>query len=394
MTRTRPIAAGIAGLSLLMAPLGVGAAVADPAQPTPPTVVLSGLGAPRGIAFDGRGSMYVAESGVGQVAAGIDHSGRVSKYAFGSADALWQQHFESLTAMEPEASVLGPEGLSASGGGCNDEHGRAQDRAARRDEGRRNGCQVLMIMSESQSGAAEHGLAASQLGHLFRLDGRDGTPTDVANVGDQNFQWTADHKDLFPSDFPDSNPYAVLVTRGHGGGIRTFVADAGANTISEVMRDGSTRVVAYIPNDALRDSTPTCIAQGPDGMLYVGTLDLVLNGFGQNGGHSSVWRVDPNATYPTAPTVWASGLTTVSSCTFDGDGNFWATEMFQAAQAGPPGDVVEIPFDQPTQLTRSYGGMLPLPGGIAQGPDGAMYVTTWSASTVANGQVVRLETDS
>jgi hypothetical protein len=39
---------------------------------------------------------------------------------------------------------------------------------------------------------------------------------------------------LYPPDFPDANPYGVLVVPGH-----TCVADAGANTLNEVMPEGS-----------------------------------------------------------------------------------------------------------------------------------------------------------
>jgi glucose/arabinose dehydrogenase len=211
------------------------------------------------------------------------------------------------------------------------------------------------------------------------------------------YQWTGDHADLFPDDFPDSNPYGVLVTKGTAaGGIRTFVADAGANTISEIMRDGTARIVAYLPNEdfgAFRDSTPTCIARGPDGYLYVGTLDFVTNLFVPPGlgGFSRVWRVNPDADYPTVPTVWASGLTTPTACTFDRQGNFWATEMFAGGfGATPPGDVVRIPFSDPTQQTHIGFGQLPVPGGIAQGPDGAMYVTVGSAAPGVSGGVMRV----
>jgi hypothetical protein len=143
------------------------------------------------------------------------------------------------------------------------------------------------------------------------------------------------------------------------------------------MPGGTTRVIAYIPNETappFRDATPTCIAQGPDGMLYVATLHLLdLFVLGETGG-ADVWRVNPNANYPTAPTLWATGLTTATACTIDRAGNFWATEMFTPT-SGPPGDLVRIPFAHPDQLTHIGAGMLPLPGGIAQGPDGAMYVS-------------------
>jgi glucose/arabinose dehydrogenase len=349
--------------------------------------VVTGLNSPRGIAFDGLGSMYVAESGVPyQGDPGISMTGRVSKWAQGSSSPSWQRSFESLHASEDgeHADALGPEGISALGRGC-----------MKRSNGQRNGCQVRMIMSlghrvvEAESGGT---VSSNELGWLYRLDGASGAPTKLANIGDQDYQWTSDHRALFPDDFPDSNPYAVLVTRiGGDDGIRTFVADAGANTISEVLRDGTQRVIAYIPNESappFRDATPTCITQGPDGMLYVGTLHLV-NAFTNGPGGADVWRVNPDATFPTAPTLWAHGLTTVSSCTFDRANNFWATEMF-APSDGPPGDVVKIPFSSPTSQTRYGAGSLPLPGGIAQGPDGDMYITVGSAGGAGQGAVMRL----
>ena len=131
---------------------------------------------------------------------------------------------------------------------------------------------------------------------------------------------------------------------------------------------------------------------GPDGMLYVATLNFVANLFVVGSGQSNVWRVDPNANFPTAPTLWTSGLTTATSCAFDHEGNFWAAEMFQPNDTGAPGDVVRIPFSHPNQLDRMGLARLPLPGGIAEGPDGSMYVTINSANpTVGSGAVVKID---
>ncbi len=301
---------------------------------------ISGLNAPRGITFDGRGSLYVSESGSAGVGpAGLTTTGRVTKYAKGSTQPVWVHTFESLYATIDPAQppdVLGPEGISALGGGCRDKgRGHKPDR-------RSDGCQIRMIVSESHDGvAAVSGGAvnSTQLGHLFSFNSNTGVATDVSNVGDQMYKWTSDRVDLFPSDFPDSNPYGVLITKDPDSRkVRTFVADAGANTISEIMADGTTRVIAFIPNESappFRDATPICIAQGPDGMLYVATLHFVANLEVFGSGQSDVWRVDPDADFPTMPTIWASGLTTPTACTFDDEDNFWAAEMFQPNPAGP-----------------------------------------------------------
>lgn len=404
--RKRTLRVSVAGLMVLGTTVATTGAITSTAVAVPgPTVStwISGLNTPRGITFDGHGNMYVSQSGIAGpnhtgAPAGLTTTGSVSKYARGATQASWVTGFESLFVVEDPSlppDVLGPEGISALSDSCRKgDDGKGDDHGS-------GSCAIRMIVSESHDGvlAASGGtVSATQLGHLYSINGRTGQATSVSDFGDQMYAWTGARVSLFPDDFPDSNPYGVLVTKDrHSHKVRTFVADAGANTISEVMDNGSLRVIAYIPNETappLRDATPTCIAQGPDGMLYVATLHLFANfGAPTGSGQSDVWRVNPNANYPTMPTVWASGLTTPTACTFDSHGNFWAAEMFQPNTAGPPGDVVRIPFHHPTQLERIGGGMVPLPGGIAQGPDGAMYVTINSSSPDVNsGAVVRIST--
>jgi hypothetical protein len=100
----------------------------------------------------------------------------------------------------------------------------------------------------------------------------------------------------------------------------------------------------------------------------------------------------PGVLAATPPTLWASGLTTITACTFDRQGNFWATEMFAGGlTATPPGDTVRIPFTEPTTQDHFGFGQLPVPGGIAQGPDGAMYITIGAAAPGVNGGVLRID---
>lgn len=372
--------------ALAVVPTAAQAVVAKPSA-VKISKYISGLNAPRGIAFDARQRLYVAESGTaGNGPAGLTKTGKVTRYARNSTKAVWSKSLESVYASEDPSQppdVLGPEGLSAVTTGCTPEW--------------HSGCGVRLIVSESHDGVAamsNGAISTKQIGHLYRLNKKNGHLTDLSNVGDQMYAWTNARKNLFPDDFPDSNPYGVLVYRDAKGGVRTFVADAGANTISEVKDNGKLRVVAYIPNETAapnRDSTPTCMALGPDGKLYVATLHLLANFAAPNGGKSDVWRVNPDAKYPTKAKVWTSGLTSPTACTFDRDGNFWATEMFQPNPAGPPGDVVRIPFKHPHQLKRIGLGKLPLPGGIVQGPGGAMFVTVNSANpTPGSGAVMKV----
>lgn len=130
----------------------------------------------------------------------------------------------------PTGEVLGPAGLSAADG------------------------RVLVIVSESVDGVhtVSPGLAIPRIGNLFSLNRGNGKATDRGDIGHQEYAWAGEHQDLW-EEFPDSNPKDVLVTKNEGRS-RTFVIDAGANTVSEVMPNGTIRVIAFIPNDPVRGS--------------------------------------------------------------------------------------------------------------------------------------------
>jgi hypothetical protein len=79
-------------------------------------------------------------------------------------------------------------------------------------------------------------------------------------------------------------------------------------------------------------------------------------------------------------------------CAFDRHGNFWATEMFEPNKAGAPGDVVRIPFADPSAIQHIGLGSVPLPGGIAPAPWGdSIYVAVGAPDTTPNaGGVVKI----
>jgi hypothetical protein len=232
--------------------------------------------------------------------------------------------------------------------------------------------------------------ALAQLGHLWRVKS-DGSTKNVSDVGDQDYAWTSTRIDLAPNDFPDANPNAVLYSHGH-----LYVADAGANLLVEVKKNGAVKVLAFltVPPGSQSDAVATCVARGPDGALYVGEL---LGGFYEPG-HARIWRVVPGH----APRVWATGLTTVQGCGFGKDGAFYATEfqtdgLNEGPTANPAGDVVRI--DKHGHRTHLGVGKLFFPSGFAAGSDGAIYVSNCSVAPATGlgpdlcpngGQVVRI----
>src|SRR2546427_5766071 len=186
------------------------------------TPVVSGLEGPRGVAFDGRGNLYVSETGkyfdIAPGPFGVSRTGKVDRFRLSESGArlVWSTAFDSLyDSAHGAPEVLGPEGITTF---C---PGTAAD-----------SCQVRMIESESHDGvvattsALEHKF--TQIGHLYALSPETGRPTDKSDVGDQQFAWTTANKSLW-EEFPDSNPYGVLMTRdGKTGKPRPLRGDAAA----------------------------------------------------------------------------------------------------------------------------------------------------------------------
>jgi glucose/arabinose dehydrogenase len=322
------------------------------------TVVASGLQSPRGLTTAPGGRLYVAQSGSG------GSTGKITEIRnYWTATPATRDVVTGLVSIGGDGEFVSAEGVSADSNG-----------------------NIFAIMSESNSGVPEIG--PSLLGHLLKLN-TAGAVRDVANVGDANYAWTADHVSLAPRDFPDSNPYGVLVQPG-----KTYVTDAGANTLNVISANGSNRILAYFPNNAIADATPTCVAKGPDGALYIGTLALVDSiVFGHA---ATVYRVDPAEADPddfakvlSVAKPWATGLWPINGCAFGPDGTFYASQLITNSGFGG-GDVVKIPFSNPASHTMLANDSLAFPAGVAIGQDGAVYVANGSAY-VPNGQVVRLK---
>jgi hypothetical protein len=333
--------------------------VVPPAAAQGITVVVEGLHSPRGLAFGPGNILYAAQAG------DADHAGSIIEIRNSmSQHATYRTIITGQATVGAEGEFLGLSGISVLGRGTN------------------QGIYAIFGLAPQ--------IAGEPFGSLIRVE-RDGTTNTLANVGEADFDWTATHPD--PKEpLPDSNPYGVLAIPGH-----IYVANAGANTLDEVLADGSVRQLVYFPDEIIRDAIPTCVTQGPDGLLYVGTLALVDSFV--LGPSAKVWRLDPsqaNLAHPenSPKTLWASGLYPINGCTFGSDGNFYASQLFTNPNwpndfFNPQGDVVQIPFSSPGTHNFLTGGALSFAGGVAVAPNGKVFVADGTAY-VENGRVLRI----
>jgi len=196
--------------------------------------------------------------------------------------------------------------------------------------------------------------ALAQLGHLWLVK-PGGSVRNVSDVGDQAWTWTSTRINLAPNDFPDANPNAVLYSGGH-----RYVVDAGANILTEIKRNGAVERPGLLPGPGRRPERCGCrrasravlTARSTSGTARRLLLPRTRARLAVVPGH--------------APTVWATGLTTVQGCGFGQDGAFYATEFETAGlnegarTADPAGDVVRIDQHGKPHAPRCRQAVLPV----------------------------------
>jgi hypothetical protein len=138
------------------------------------------------------------------------------------------------------------------------------------------------------------------------------------------------------------------------------------------------------PGQMPMQSVPTNVVRGPDGALYVSEL----TGFPFPVGGARVYRVVPGS--GATPTVFAEGFTNIIDLEFDAAGNLYILEIDTNSLLAPSpvGRLARRNTNGTVETIASEG--LVMPGGMAIGPDGAIYVSNFSVFP-GTGQVVRIQ---
>ena len=339
-------------------------------------VVATGLHNPRGLDFAPNGALYIAEAGSGgngPTIPGIEPGSVLHFGTTGSITRVFKGTQERIVndlpslAAENGTAAIGPSSVSF---------------------GNLGHSFVTIGLGRPPALRDQLGAQAAKLGVLFQMN-QNGKMNEVADMA--AFEAGSDPDGLGP----DSNPNGVLPDTGGA----VYVADAGANALLRVDANGDVSVVAVFPNRTVTtppdlpqppfpaqlsmQAVPTNVVRGPDGALYVSQL----TGFPFPVGAARIFRVEPGS----APTIYAEGFTNIIDLEFDSHGNLYVLEIdTNGLRALPPmGRLARINAGGGAPVTIASDGLV-TPGGMAIGPDGAIYVSNFGTSPTA-GEVVRIE---
>ena len=293
-----------------------------------PRRVASGLDNPRQLTVTGRGDVYVAEAGrggAGPCMTGpegdsicLGSSGAVTKLSARGHQSRVVSGLPSLAAPDGSAAI-GPSDVEPLGGRS-----------------------LAVLIGLGADPAVRAGMPeAARLGTLqLAREGRDRTRT-IADLA-------AHEASANPIHDPDSNPSSV---ERSGSGF--VVTDAGGNDLLTV-KHGKVSTTAVFQDQLAEappflglppgttipaQAVPTAVVKGPDGAWYVSQL----TGFPFPAGGANIYRVAKGH----APTVWATGLTNVTSLAFDPRGHLYAvqladTGLLAAGDGLPSGSLLKV----------------------------------------------------
>lgn len=302
-----------AAAAIVLVSAGASAASADGQQSW---TVASGLDNPRQVSIGAGGTVYVAEAGIGGDGPCVPNpEDPTATECLGATGAVTEIRRGSQTRVVTGLpSLAGPDGSGATGPAAVSVRG--------------NTIAVLMGLGGNFDKRAQLGPDGATMGTI--LTGRIGQPLSVAvdvTAYEEANNPDGAQVDSNPSGFTDVNSK------------RWAVADAGANAILTLGGNLPDATIAVLPpasgvppwgGDPIpAEAVPTNVVTGPDGAYYVSQLV----GFPFPLGESRIWRVVPGQ----APTVYASGLSNVTSLAWQGQ-TLYAVQFSDSSflSDGPP----------------------------------------------------------
>ena len=360
-------------------PVSAAGAPVNLTDPLAISVIANGLNNPRGLNFAPDGALYVTEAGSG--GAGPCAPGPEGTRCYGTTGSVTRIDLGQGTITRVATGL--PSLASADGSFATGFHDISF-------QGLGNGFMTTGFGGNPADRAAQFGTAGENFARLARLNTSG------------NWKFLADFGSYEAANNPagdevDTNPYGILSLPG-----KQVVADAGANALNEVSANKEISTLAVFPDRLVdappflelppgtqipMDAVPTSVAVGPDGNYYVGQL----TGFPFPVGGANIYRVPAEGG---APEVYAGGFTAVIDVAVGADGSLYVLELAKngllaAFEGGDwSGALIRIaPGGTRTELAP---GELFAPGGVAVGPDGALYVTNNSIFS-GSGEVLRIE---
>ncbi len=337
------------------------------------TVVASGLDNPRGLDFAPNGALYIAEAGTGGNGPSLPGpDGPVQLGSSGAITRVWKGAQARIVTGLPSLANAAGERASGPSAISFGQLGHA----------------FLTIGLGAPPAAREQlGAAGARMARIFQMN-QNGKLQHVADLG--AFEAATDPD----GNGPDTNPNGVIAATAGG----VYVTDAGGNTLLHVDARGRVSVVAVFPNRTVTtppplpqppfppqlsmQPVPTNVVRGPDGALYVSEL----TGFPFPVGGARIYRVVPGS----APTIYAEGFTNIIDLEFDAAGNLYVLEIDRNSLLAPEvtGRLARINAIGGAVDTVASEGLV-MPGGLAIGPDGAIYVSNYSVMP-GIGEVLRI----
>lgn len=373
MSKRKRVTGSLVALALAMSMVPLMALPA--AAVSTPEVVADGLNGPYKLT-QGPDGIYVAEAGTGgdscvmatnpdgmEVQACSGTTGSVTLIA----DGVQSRPVTGLPSLDLVSEVIGPFAVDFDSSG------------------------TMHVVVGLGGGAATRDLhGIDELGTLLRIP-ETGDPVIVSDL--VAFEEANDPDGELPGvEGPDSNPFGLAFD-----GDDALVADAGGNTLVRVETDGTTTLEALFgptfvdpppflpaPGQIPMQAVPTAVEVGAEGDIHVANL----TGFPFEVGAASVWSVEGGVA-----TAVETGFTNIIDLAVAEDGTMYVLEFASnslLAPDGPAASLVEVRTDG-TRKTLLHGAELPVPGGVAIGDDGMVYLSVCTLCGPGAGEVWRID---